>query len=1133
MCKKLTCLSFILLLGLVLGNVAGAAEKSNLIGWWKFDGDTLDYSGLGNDGTSFGNPTFITGKVGSGALNFDGDDYFTMDGVVDDFTGDDVTMAAWIKTTTTGEGDFFSMNPPSGDQFLLCILGGDILFYESGWEPAAGVSVNDGTWHHVVATRENMYVKIYVDGVYMIAGSYTSSVRFAASDRWSIAQEWDGSTPSDFYTGSVDDVRLYNRSLTAEQVEGLFNGIDPMFVKAENPDPADGAIYGATWASLAWSQGDTAVTHDVYFSDNFDDVNDGTGDAPRGNYDSTYFVVGFTGYPYPNGLVPGTTYYWRIDEVEADGTTTHRGDVWSFTVPVQTAHNPNPTDGDKYVNPDVVLGWTAGFGAKLHVIYFGDDFDVVSNATGGSSQVATTFKPGPLASDKVYYWRVDELTGTDTYKGEVWSFTTRPVIPIVDPNLVGWWKLDDEGAAVAVDYSGYDHYGLFKGDPQYVTGYDGDALEFDGDDYVVLGSGGVLDFGDATDFSILLWIKWAGTSSDPAFISNKNWDSGGNTGYAIADGGSTWQWNYSGSTGSRADYDPDGPTLTDNKWHHLCITHDRDGYAVFYVDGVYQDKRDISGSTGSIDTGMPHVLAQDGTTTYGSTYSGLIDDVRIYNKVLSESEITIAMRGDTRLAWGPSPANGSVPDIAGATPLSWSPGENASRHDVYFGTDKNAVSNADSASTTDIYRGRQNATSYTPPEGVEWAGGPYYWRIDEYNTDGTINRGRLWSFTVADYLIVDDFESYDAADNQIWYAWHDGLGYGVPGTDPYFAGNGTGASVGDETTSSYTEETVVQGGSQSMPLSYNNNKQGYSLYSEAELKLTAQRDWTRQGVTELSLWFRGYPASVGSFTGGPAGTYTMTASGEDIWGTSDQFHYAWKELSGAGTIIAKIESVQNTDGWAKAGVMIRDSLDPNSAHTMVVMTPGNGVSFQYRGTAGGSSGNANLGGITSPQWVKLERNIGGNVTAYYSANGGSWTPVDVPVSIAMNPPVYIGLVLTSHVSGMACEAKFSNVTITGTVSPQWTNQDIGILSNAAVPLYVAVSNNAGSPAVLVHDDPVASTIDTWTEWVIPLEEIANQGVSLTNVDRIAIGLGTRGNMTIPGGSGKMFFDDIRLYRPAP
>jgi hypothetical protein len=106
---------------------------------------------------------------------------------------------------------------------------------------------------------------------------------------------------------------------------------------------------------------------------------------------------------------------------------------------------------------------------------------------------------------------------------------------------------------------------------------------------------------------------------------------------------------------------------------------------------------------------------------------------------------------------------------------------------------------------------------------------------------------------------------------------------------------------------------------------------------------------------------------------------------------------------------------------------------------------------------------------------------------------------------------------------------FSNVTTTGTVGPQWANQDIGIASNAAEPLYVSVSNTAGTPAVVSHDDPAAATIDTWTEWIIPLQVFADQGVDLTDVDRIAIGFGTRGNLTVPGGSGRVLFDDIRLY----
>jgi len=123
------------------------------------------------------------------------------------------------------------------------------------------------------------------------------------------------------------------------------------------------------------------------------------------------------------------------------------------------------------------------------------------------------------------------------------------------------------------------------------------------------------------------------------------------------------------------------------------------------------------------------------------------------------------------------------------------------------------------------------------------------------------------------------------------------------------------------------------------------------------------------------------------------------------------------------------------------------------------------------------------------------------------------------------------LALTAHDAALTCQAVFSNVTTTGTVSGQWANQDIGILSNDAEPLYVAVSNSTGNPAVVVNDDPAAAQIDTWTEWVILLQTFADQGINLTNVDRIAIGLGTRGNTTVPGGSGKMFIDDIRLNKP--
>jgi len=1129
-----------LALSVALTSVAKAVDP-DLMGWWKLDDGSgtraSDSSDQGNHGTLQGNPQWVLGRL-SQALQFDGvDDFVEVPHDVSLTADTEVTLMAWINTSrhNSGGGDWQGIlgksNNPRSYSFYT-YTNGTLHFSVGpgggyvGSNSAGQVPLNE--WVHVCAMVVDGHHQYYINGEDAgTGGSGTTLPGTTDTATFRIGRTQE----TNHFLGMIDDVRVYRRALTQEEVQLAMKGQGQPY--ALGPFPQDGAIYENTYVTLTWSAGDFTVSHDVYLGDNFDDVNDGTGDTFRGNLPvgTEFLIAGFTGFSYPDGFVPGTTYYWRVDEVnDADPNSPWKGDVWSFTVPSKKAYDPSPADGFDFIDADTLtLSWTAGFSAILHTPYFGDDFDTVANATGGPLLPQSTYNTGALEPDKTYYWRIDEYDGANVYKGDVWSFRTLPYIPITDPNLVGWWKFDEGSGVNLLDNSGYGNHGTFSGEPQRVIGPDGDALEFDGvNDWVEVPHDATLTVDN--EVTVMAWIN-AGRYIGP---TGDDWQ-------GILAKGETPSRSYSFYTQRSGvlhfSAGGSGPLSTGqiplDEWVHVCamVTGDQIG---FYINGE-------DAGTGGSGIVLPGA-ADTATVRIGNArdanreFLGMIDDVRIYNRALTQEEVQQAMRGDTTLAWGPNPANRSTPDIFNAASLSWQAGENAAEHDVYFGTDKDAVNDADTT-TADIYRGRQAATSYTPPEGTEWGSGPYYWRIDEYNTDGTISKGRLWSFTVADFLLVDDFEEYDAGENQIWFSWHDGLGYGTPGTPDYYAGNGTGSAVGDENTASYTEETIVNSGLQSMPFTYNNNLQGYAKYSEVELTLTSLRDWTQQQVEELSLWFRGYPASTGSFAEAPAGTYTLTATGADIWNAADEFHYAFKTLTGAGSIEAKVLSVDNTDPWAKAGVMIRESLDAGSKFAAVYITPGNGCRFQARintgvnATSDTSVATAEQMAVTAPYWVKLERDIGGNFRGSYSSNGVNWTPMSWnPQYITMSSNVQIGLAFTSHDNSAVGEAKFSDVRITGNVGQLWTNQDIGIASNDAEPLYVALSNTTGTSAVVVHDDPAAAQIDTWTEWVIPLQAFADHGIDLTNVDRIAIGLGTQGNMNVAGGSGKMFIDDIRLYR---
>jgi regulation of enolase protein 1 (concanavalin A-like superfamily) len=159
------------------------------------------------------------------------------------------------------------------------------------------------------------------------------------------------------------------------------------------------------------------------------------------------------------------------------------------------------------------------------------------------------------------------------------------------------------------------------------------------------------------------------------------------------------------------------------------------------------------------------------------------------------------------------------------------------------------------------------------------------------------------------------------------------------------------------------------------------------------------------------------------------GVFTVSASGNDIWNMADAFQFVYETNGGDCAIIARVPSVQNTNAWSKAGVMIRESLASNAANAFIAVTPGNGVLFQYRSSTGGTSISNNVTGISAPYWVKLTRS-GNTFTGYCSPDGTNWTQQGT-ATFTMASTAYVGLAVTARNNSSLCAATFDNVSAPG------------------------------------------------------------------------------------------------------
>ena len=358
-------------------------------------------------------------------------------------------------------------------------------------------------------------------------------------------------------------------------------------------------------------------------------------------------------------------------------------------------------------------------------------------------------------------------------------------------------------------------------------------------------------------------------------------------------------------------------------------------------------------------------------------------------------------------------------------------------------------------------------------------------------------------------------ESYNDADNRIYDTWIDGLTDGK-----------SNSQVGYDV-APFAEQTIVHGGKQSLPMSFDNSKTPF--FSEAVQTFDTPQDWTINGVTDLSVWARGYPAPTPVTVTETAGKMTLTGDGTDIWNNSDDFTFAYKTLTGDGTIVARVVSIgAGTNTWAKGGVMIRNTINGGSTFVDMVLTAnsdgaaGNGSSFQYRLAANGGCGNTDSTVVIKPPyWVKIQR-AGDAVSGYVSANGTTWTQMGSTQTIKMTGSVCIGICVTAHQAGQQRTVQFDSIATTGSVTGSWQGAQISSPQyNGTANLYVTVEDSSGKSATATNATLVNAA--AWTNWKIPLSSFS--GVSLTKVKRLYVGVGDKKN-PVPDGSGRIYIDDI-------
>ncbi|MHC4326431.1 MAG: LamG domain-containing protein, partial [Planctomycetota bacterium] len=402
--------------------------------------------------------------------------------------------------------------------------------------------------------------------------------------------------------------------------------------------------------------------------------------------------------------------------------------------------------------------------------------------------------------------------------------------------LVAEWKFEDGSGDITNDSSGNGHHGTLLGTPEWVSGPDGfgGALAFNPDRCTGVDCG-IFDPTNGTgQFTIALWAFWDGTGTFQHFLSKSNGWGPDTMMFQVELWGAHSNPDSTDRVGVSYEGNPDGSVaffiMPKNEWVHLAVTFDGIN-AVFYLNGVDEEGPKPFSIGPNVDAMVELGYTSTRSGTANRIFHGTLDEIRIYDRPLSDQEIQTVMAGgeiQSDTAALPKPGNRAT-EVSQEAVLSWMPGDNANTHDVYFGTDFDDVNNAgrDNDPNSVLVSQNQDETTYEPPGLLEF-GQTYYWRIDEFNDldPNSPWKGNVWSFMVVNYFIIDDFEDYnDYPPDDIFSTWKDG--YGIDENGALIGYDAPDITAGEH----FVETSIIHGGKQSMPYIYNNIDP--AAYSEA------------------------------------------------------------------------------------------------------------------------------------------------------------------------------------------------------------------------------------------------------------------------------------------------------------